>query len=49
MGIVWDAYWIMVDENLYMHYAFDITERKRAEADLKQSHERQRNLYVGRF
>ena len=33
LGIIWDAHWIPVDEDLYMHFAFDITERKRAEQE----------------
>jgi signal transduction histidine kinase/CheY-like chemotaxis protein/HAMP domain-containing protein len=36
-GIFWDAHWIPVSEDVYMHFAFDITEQKRAE-------EEQRNL-----
>jgi len=35
LGIVWDAHWIPVSEDLYMHYAFDITEHKRAEGALE--------------
>jgi PAS domain S-box-containing protein len=34
LGIFWDAYWIPVAEDLYMHFAFDITDRKRAEEAL---------------
>jgi PAS domain S-box-containing protein len=34
IGIFWHAYWIPVAENLYMHFAFDITERKRMEEAL---------------
>ena len=32
-GTRWDAHWIPVSEDLYMHFAFDITDRKRAEAE----------------
>jgi PAS domain S-box-containing protein len=35
LGIVWDAHWIPISEDLYMHFAFDITERKHAELKLK--------------
>ncbi|MBF8295895.1 MAG: protein of unknown function, putative Sensor histidine kinase, partial [Bacteroidetes bacterium] len=35
LGIVWDAHWIPLSEDLYMHYAFDITERKLAEEEIK--------------
>jgi len=36
-GIVWDAHWIPLGPDLYLHYAFDITERKRAEKQLRDS------------
>jgi PAS domain S-box-containing protein len=36
-GTCWDAHWIPVSEDLYMHFAFDITERKRAEDALRAS------------
>jgi hypothetical protein len=29
LGIIWDAYWIPVNKDLYMHYAFDITKQNR--------------------
>jgi PAS domain S-box-containing protein len=37
-GIFWDAQWIPVAEDLYMHFAFDITARKRTEAELHKKH-----------
>lgn len=36
LDIVWDAHWIPVSDQVYMHYAFDITERKRVEQTLQQ-------------
>ncbi|MCL5876454.1 MAG: PAS domain S-box protein [Candidatus Bathyarchaeota archaeon] len=30
LGVVWDAYWVPVSEDLYMHYAFDITVQRKA-------------------
>ena len=33
VGRVWDAYWIPISDDLYLHYAFDITEQKRVEED----------------
>ena len=33
-GIVWEAYWVPIGPDLYMHYAFDITEHKQTEARL---------------
>ena len=44
LGIVWDAHWIPVTEDLYMHFAFDITERKRTEEQLRESEEKYRNI-----
>ncbi|TKB06363.1 PAS domain S-box protein [Desulforhopalus sp. IMCC35007] len=29
LGIYWDAYWVPVTENFYLHYLFDITEKER--------------------
>ncbi|RJQ54591.1 MAG: hypothetical protein C4526_05025 [Nitrospiraceae bacterium] len=26
-GSVWDAYWVPVEKNMYLHYAFDISGR----------------------
>jgi len=43
--IVWDAYWVPINEDLYLHYAFDITERKRAEQKIKDSEEKYRSFY----
>ncbi|MFC1508988.1 PAS domain S-box protein [Candidatus Omnitrophota bacterium] len=33
-GIVWDAHWEPVDNEHFLHYAFDITDRKKAEENL---------------
>ena len=38
-GIAWDAHWIPVAEDLYMHFALDVTARKQAEEVLKQASE----------
>ena len=35
-GVIWDIHWIPVDENTYLHYAFDITERVTLEEKLRQ-------------
>lgn len=32
-GAVWDAHWMPISDDLYLHYAFDITERKAAERE----------------
>ncbi len=41
-GVIWDAHWIPVDENLYMHYAFDITESRRMGEALREAEEKLR-------
>jgi PAS domain S-box-containing protein len=33
-GTIWDAYWIPVSNDLYLHYAFNITAQKHAEEDI---------------
>ncbi|MHC4872750.1 MAG: PAS domain S-box protein [Planctomycetota bacterium] len=39
VGRQWEAYWVPVGDDLYWHYAFDVTERKEAEEALRQSEE----------
>lgn len=29
LGVFWDAYWVPVSKDLYMHYAFDITDLRK--------------------
>jgi PAS domain S-box-containing protein len=41
-GTVWDAHWIPVSDDLYMHYVFDITQERRAEEEKRQ---RQAEMY----
>ncbi len=36
-GKVWDAYWVPISDDLYMHYAFDVTERRQAEKTLRET------------
>jgi len=31
-GKIWDVYWVPLNEEVYLHYAIDITERKQAES-----------------
>lgn len=39
-GRLWDAHWIPVGEDLYLHYAYDITEQAQTQHALKESEER---------
>jgi len=41
-GRYWDACWIPVDENTYLHYAIDVTEQHQKENQLRDSEERYR-------
>lgn len=34
-GVFWEAHWVPVTDDLYLHYALDITERKKAEANVQ--------------
>jgi len=38
-GVMWDAHWIPVSDDLYLHYAFDITEHRRAQRQLLDDHQ----------
>ncbi|MDO9533257.1 MAG: PAS domain S-box protein [Deltaproteobacteria bacterium] len=44
LGTLWDAYWQPVGPDLFLHYAFDISDRKRVEAALKESEKRFRDI-----
>jgi len=41
-GRFWDAHWIPIDEDTYLHYAVDVTERKKIEQKIRDSEERYR-------
>jgi len=41
-GRYWDAFWIPVDEDTYLHYAIDVTEQKKIEQAIRKSEERYR-------
>ena len=34
-GRIWDTYWFPLDQDTFLHYALDITERKQAEKKIK--------------
>lgn len=38
-GVCWDAFWIPVEENLYLHYLFDITEKQKDKEALKNAND----------
>jgi PAS domain S-box-containing protein len=42
---VWDVHWIPVAPDMYMHFAFDITERKKMIQALKESEEKYHSLF----
>lgn len=37
IGAIWDIYWIRVSSEVFLHYAINIAERKKAEEELKAS------------
>ncbi|MFQ5975368.1 MAG: PAS domain S-box protein [Candidatus Hydrothermarchaeales archaeon] len=43
-GVVWEAYWIPVDDEVYLHYAFDITDRKKVEDEIRHLKEFNENI-----
>jgi signal transduction histidine kinase len=38
-GMIWDAYWIKVSDEVFLHYLVNITERKQAEIELQLKNE----------
>jgi len=36
-GVVWDVHWTPVDDDIFLHYCFDITGQKRLEEQFRQS------------
>jgi PAS domain S-box-containing protein len=41
-GRLWDAFWIPVDADTYLHYAIDVTEQRKIEQKIRDSEERYR-------
>ncbi len=41
---IWDIYWIYIDHNLFLHYAFDITDQRKAEDKIRSSEAKYREL-----
>jgi PAS domain S-box-containing protein len=37
LGKTWDIHWIPIDSETYLHYAFDITEKRKTEIQLRQA------------
>jgi PAS domain S-box-containing protein len=44
LNIIWDFHWIPINDDLYLHFAFDITERRKIEEKLKESEDKYRSL-----
>jgi signal transduction histidine kinase len=38
-GLIWNTYWIKVSDEVFLHYAVNITEQKLAEAEIKHKNE----------
>jgi PAS domain S-box-containing protein len=43
-GLIWETHWIKVSEELYLHYAINITERKQVEKELLEIENRNREI-----
>ncbi|MDO9256111.1 MAG: PAS domain S-box protein [Bacteroidales bacterium] len=43
-GEVWDTYWIRVSDEVFLHYAVNISERKKDEKQIQMAHERLRRF-----
>ena len=41
-GKLWDAFWIPVDADIYLHYAIDVSEQRKIEQKIRDSEERYR-------
>ncbi|MHC3130294.1 MAG: PAS domain S-box protein [Candidatus Bathyarchaeota archaeon] len=41
---LWDTYWVPLDKEIYLHYAIDITERKKAESLIREQNKRLKEL-----
>jgi PAS domain S-box-containing protein len=41
-GKFWDAFWIPVDADIYLHYAVDVSEQRKIEQEIRDSEERYR-------
>jgi PAS domain S-box-containing protein len=41
-GSYWDAHWIPIDEDIYLHYAIDVTAHKKIQQEIRTSEERYR-------
>jgi PAS domain S-box-containing protein len=48
LGRVWDTWWVPINEEVYLHYAIDITERKEVEEELKLHRQHLKDLVVER-
>jgi len=44
-GKIWDTHWVPLTEDVYLHYAIDVTELKQSEKELRKSEEKFRNIY----
>jgi PAS domain S-box-containing protein len=36
-GVIWDLHWVPVDQDLYLHYGFDVTEKRSLELQFQQA------------
>ncbi len=44
-GLIWDTYWIKVSDEVYLHYAVNITELRKAEETLRESEDKFKHFF----
>ena len=46
VGIHWEAHWVPIDDDLYLHYAFDVSDKVMAQEQIKESEEKFRTTFM---
>ncbi len=46
LGIHWEAHWVPIDDDLYLHYAFDVSDKVQAQQQIEDSEEKFRTTFM---